>query len=154
MLAGGSAQTAPPQQLRHSNQARSHPIVDVVGVVGDRICQVAQLRFQTGLSPRQKTPPHPTRLALFQMLGIRLGAMFEHPFTGFKAQIQPIKIGVALFEFVHHPQALQVVLKTTVFGHARVECVLSCMAKRCVAQVVCQRNGFDQIFIQAQDAGN
>ena len=80
--------------------------------------------------------------------------MFEHTLTGFKAQIETVKRGVALFELVDHAQALQVVLKAAVLGHAFVQRVLSGVAKRRVAQVVRQRHGFDQILVKTQGAGN
>ena len=45
-------------------------------------------------------------------------------------------------------------LKAAVLGHAIVERVLPRVPKRRVAQVVRQRHGFDQVFVQAQGAGN
>ena len=76
--------------------------------------------------------------------------MFQYAFAGFKAQIQTVKLRVALFQTVHHAQALQVVLETAVSGHAFVQRVLPGVTKRCVAQVVRQGDGFDQIFMQTQ----
>ena len=58
------------QKLLHADQPRTHAIVDVVRVVGDRIGQVAQLRLQAGLGAVDEAPPHPAGLGLFQMLGI------------------------------------------------------------------------------------
>jgi len=53
---------------------------------------------------------------------------------------------------VHHTQTLQVVLKAAKVGHAVVERILSGVPKRCVAQVMGQRNGFDQVFVEPQRA--
>ena len=53
---------------------------------------------------------------------------------------------------VYHAQALQIVFKTAVPGHAGIERVLPGMAKRRVAQVMGQGDGFHQVFVQAQGA--
>ncbi len=73
--------------------------------------------------------------------------MFEHAFAGFKGEVQAVKVGVALFQPIDHAQALQVVLETAPVVHAFVQSISSSVAKRRVAQVVCQADGFDQVFI-------
>ena len=78
--------------------------------------------------------------------------MFQNAFAGFKAQIQTVEAGVALFQFVDHAQALQVVFKPPIRRHAFVERILSCVTKRCVPQIVRQGNGFHQVFVQMQGA--
>ena len=45
-------------------------------------------------------------------------------------------------------------LKAAVLGHAFVEGVLTCVPKRRMAQIVRQRHGFDQVFVQAQSPGD
>ena len=62
--------------------------------------------------------------------------MFQNALTGFKAQIQTIKLRVTLFQPVHHAQTLQIVLKASVIGHAFIQHVLARMTKRRVPQVV------------------
>ncbi len=59
-------------QLRQGDQTGAHAIVNVVGVVGNFIGQIAQLCLQAGLAACQKPLPHATRLAHFQRL--RIGA--------------------------------------------------------------------------------
>ena len=58
------------QQLRHRDQPRSHTIVDVVRVVGNRIGQIAQLSLQTGLGAVNEATRHTTGLGPLQLLGI------------------------------------------------------------------------------------
>ena len=53
-----------------------------------------------------------------------------------------------MFQGVDHTQALQIVFKTTKVLHTVIERVLPRVAKRRMAQVVCQGNRFDQVFIQ------
>ena len=80
--------------------------------------------------------------------------MFQDAFAGLKAQVQAVKQRVTLLQVVHHAQALQVVLKTAVACHAFVEGILPGMAKGGVAQVMRQRNRLNQVFIEAQRAGD
>ena len=110
--------------------------------------------LQRGLLLEKKTLGHAPRLLLLQQVRVGGRAVFEHAFAGFKGEVQAVKVGVALFQPIDHAQALQVVLKTAPVVHAFVQSILSSVAKRGVAQVVCQADGFDQILVQAQGAGN
>jgi len=49
---------------------------------------------------------------------------------------------------------LQVVLEATVVLHAGIQFVLSGVAKRRVAEIVCQGDGFHQFLIQIQVTGD
>ena len=80
--------------------------------------------------------------------------MLEDPLAGLEAEVEAIEARVALLQLVDHPQALQVVLETAVGAHALVERILAGMAERRVTQVMRQRNGLDQVFIQTQGAGD
>ena len=140
--------------LRQREQTRAHAIVDVVRVVGNGIGQVAQLCFQTGLRAIQEAMGHATRLLRFDQQGIAFGAVFQNAFARFKTEVQAIEFGIALFQMVHHPQTLQVVFKAAIGLHAFVQCVLSCMAKRGVTQIMRQRNSLYQILVQTQGPRN
>ena len=59
---------------------------------------------------------------------------------------------VALFKLVDDAQALQIVLETAVGAHAIVERILAGVAERRMPQVVRQRNGFGEVFVEAQRA--
>ena len=97
---------------------------------------------------------HATGLGRFQPARIGQRAVFEDPFARFKSQVQPVVIWVAVFQLIDHAQALQVVLKAAEIGHAFVQRVLACVAERRVPEVVRQRNGFHQVFMQAQRPGD
>ncbi len=84
------------QHIFPLQQARAQAVVHVVGVVGDFVCQIAQLRFQTGLCALQKPLPYAARLVLLQPLGVALRAVFEYAFARLKTQVKPVKSGVAL----------------------------------------------------------
>ena len=78
--------------------------------------------------------------------------MFQNALARLEAQVQTVKVGVALLQLVHHAQALQVVLKTAKVSHASVQGVLPGVAKRCVPQVMGQGDGLNQVFIESQGA--
>jgi hypothetical protein len=78
--------------------------------------------------------------------------VFEDALARFEGQVEALELGVFLFQFIHHAQRLQVVLEAAVLLHAGVEHVLADMAERRVAEVVGQRQGFRQVFVQAQHA--
>ena len=139
-------------QLRQRDQAGAHAVVDVVRVIGNLVGQVAQLRLQTRLLAQQKALPYAARLGRFKLLGMWARAVLEDALARLKRQVQAVELRVALFQRIDHAQALQVVLKAALPSHAGVQRILPGVAKRRVAQVVRQRNGFDQILVDAQRA--
>ena len=139
-------------QLRQRDQPGAHTVINVVRVVGNLVSQIAQLRLQAGLGAIQKTPPDAVRLQRLQLFGIGAGAMFENAFARLKRQVQAVKGRVPLFKRIHHAQALQVVLKAAMFGHTFVKRILARVPKGRVPQVMGQRNGLNQIFVQPQRA--
>ena len=141
-------------QLRECDQPRAYAVVNVMGVIGDFVGQVTQLRFQAGLGAIQKTPPHATGLFGFERARVGHRAMLQNTFARLKAQVQAIKQRVARLQLIDHLQALQVVLKTAMGRHAFVQRVLTRMAKRRMTEIMRQADGFDQIFVQAQRAGD
>ena len=136
--------------LLQRDEARAYAVVNVVGVVGNLVGQVTQLRLQAGLGVVEKTPPHATGLQRLQVFGVGARTVFQDAFTRLEAEVQAVVLRVTLFQRVHHTQTLQVVFEASKVGHTTVERVLPRMAKRCVAQVVRQRNGLDQVFVQLQ----
>ena len=78
------------------------------------------------------------------------GTMLANALSPLEAEVTPIKLWVAPLQPILHPQNLQVVLKPPVVGHAGIERILPGMPKRRMPQVVCQRDGLHQIFIDAQ----
>src|SRR5512133_2062131 len=99
-------------QLFHRDQAGANPVVDVVGVVGNLISKVAQLRLKAGLAPIEESSCHATGLGGLDPMRVRPRAVLEDSFTCLESQIQAVVPRVALLQLVDHPQALQVVLET------------------------------------------
>src|SRR5688500_10115306 len=80
--------------------------------------------------------------------------MFVDAFARFKAQIQAIKCAVMFFQHIHDAQGLKIVLESAVVFHAVIERFLSCMTEWRMPQIMRQSNGFNQVFVKAQIAGN
>ena len=145
-------------ELLGHEQAGAHAVVDVVRVVGHLVGEIAQLRLEAGLRAVDEALGHATRLGGEQAARIARGAVLQHPFARLETEVQPVVCGIALFQFVHNAKALQVVLEAVavrlVTLEAFVERVLPSVAEGCVTQVVGQRDGFDQVFVEAQRAGD
>src|SRR5690606_22615408 len=75
-----------------------------------------------------------------------------------ETQIQPIEAAIALFELVDDAKTLQVVLEPpSLWGklaHAGIQRILASVSEGRVPQVVGQRNGFDEIFVQPERTGH
>ena len=136
-----------------------------MGVVGNFIGQVGQLRLQAGLPPGgfsdgliDKPARHAARLPGLDMPGVAFRAVLQNTFARLERQVQAVIGWVTLFQCIDDAKALQVVLKAgavrVVVFQAGIQRILPGMAERRVAQVVCQGNRLDQIFIELQGAGN
>jgi hypothetical protein len=77
--------------------------------------------------------------------------MLDDTLAYFKRKIEPTKGGVAQLKVLDNPQSVQVVIEEqTVLAHGGVERFLAGMPKGRVADVVDQRKGFDQIYVQVE----
>ena len=123
-------------------------------VVGNLVCQVAQLCLQARLGAVQKTQCHTVGFPGFQSAGIGSGAVLQNAFSCLKTQVQPIEQWITHLQLIDHLQALQIVLKAPMPRHAFIQRVLPRVAKWRVAQVMRQADGFDQILVNLQSAGD
>lgn len=138
-------------QLLQGDQPGAQPVVDVMIVVGHLVGQIGQLGLQRRLGAVEKALAHRPQLAR-----MRGRAMLQDAFAGLEAQVQAVELGVALFQFVDHAQALQIVLEAArlrrQLAHAGVELVLPGMAERRVPQIMRQRDGLGEILRNPQAA--
>ena len=116
-------------------------------VVCDLVSQIGHLGFEAGLLFFYEATAY-----LAQLLGIRQRAMLEYAFARFESEIQSIKRPVALLECIDHAQALEIMLEATKILHAGIERVLTRMTEGRVTKIMCQRDRFDQVFIEPQVA--
>ena len=84
--------------------------------------------------------------------------MLQNALAGLERQVESVMGGVALLQAIHHAQALQIVLKTGAFRimgfQTGVERILPGMPEWRMAEIVRQRYGLDQVFIELQGPGN
>ena len=80
--------------------------------------------------------------------------MFEDPLPGLEREVESVVKRVTLFQLVHYPQALQVVLKAPEVSHAAIQGVLTRMPKWGVPQIMGQRDSFYQVFVDLQRTRN
>ena len=73
---------------------------------------------------------------------------------GFPCQVQPVKIRVMPLKRGHNPNRLCVMIKPTKGCHQPIKRFFSGMTERRMTQIVCQRNRFGQLAIEAQNTGN
>ncbi len=134
----------------HVQQPRPQAVVDVVGVVGHAIGQIDDLGFKTGLSGVEESSSDTAGLGRLESRCMVPTAMLEDALARLERQVQAVEVGVALFQVVHDPKALQVVFEATMVAHAQLQGVLSGMAERCVAEVVGQGHRLDQVLAEPQ----
>ena len=132
-------------QLLLGEQAGVESVVKVVAVVSDFVGEVRDLRFERGgfgLKP----------LALSGMIvaGKVLGQTLAH----FPGKVQSGEAGIFLLQLLDHAQALAVVLKPAVIFHQLVQYHLAFVPERGVTEVVRQRDGLRQVFVQLQSPGD
>ena len=137
-------------QLVGAEQTGAHAVVDVVCVVGHLVGQVDQLRLQRRLLAAQEALAHPAGFVVLEALGMGPRTMLEDALARLEGEVQAVEARMALLQQIDDTQALQVVLEAAMRAHALVQRVLSGMAEGRVAQVVRQRDGFDQVFIELQ----
>ncbi len=80
--------------------------------------------------------------------------MFDERLAHFKRQIQPRELRVAFFQLIDAAEAVKVVVESAVRLQTFVECVFPGVAERRVADVVGQRDGFSEVFVEPQPAGD
>ena len=131
--------SAPRRSSSSVDQAGAQAIIHVVVVVGDLVGEIGELGFEAGLLALDEPLAH-----IAQRAGIGQRAMLQDAFAALEGQVQAGELGVALLEFIHHAQRLQVVLEAAVFAHAFVQRILPGMAERRMAEVVREADGFGQ----------
>jgi hypothetical protein len=133
--------------LIEGDQAGAQTVVEVVVVVGNFVGQIADLRFEGRLRAIEKALAEFAKRRAFSS-----EQCLTMPSRVSKQRLRPVKGRVTLLEQVDRAQTLQVVLEAAVVAHAFVERFLAGMAKRRMAEVVCQRDRFHEVFVELQGA--
>lgn len=137
-LAGGG-------EVLFVDQAGAEAVVEIVAVVGDFVGEIGDLGFEGGgfgVEP-------------FPFTGVIVtGEMFDETFAAFPSEIEAGEGGVFLFEFFDDTQALLVVFEAAVIFHEPVENHFAFVTERGVAEVMGESDGFSEIFVQLEGAGD
>src|SRR5579884_2493097 len=81
--------------------------------------------------------------------------MLDDAFANGKGKIQSAKGGIARFKGFNHAQGMKVMVKPKVkFFKRLVQSALTCMSEWRMADVMHQRQGFGQVFIQTERGSN
>src|SRR5262249_29949775 len=75
-------------------------------------------------------------------------------FERLPGEVEPVELGVALLELGEDAQRLGVVIEAAVGLHRRVQRLLAGMAERRVAEIVRQRHGLAEVFVESQRAAD
>ncbi len=75
------------------------------------------------------------------------------PFERFPGQVQPVELGITVLQRGYHPQRLRVVIEAAMGLEAFVERPLAGMAERGMAEVMGQRQGFGEVLVEPELAG-
>ncbi len=137
-----------------------------MGIVGDVIGNGGDLRFNRGKACKLEImnfgifDDHLRQAAFLEMAkGVATGInqraiVLDQAFKGFPGEVQAIELGVFPLQPGDNSQGLGVVIEAAIGGHELVEFAFAGMAKGRVAKIVGQGQGFGQILVKAEDAGN
>ena len=131
-------------ELLGRDEVEVKAVVEVVAVVGDLVGEIGDLRFERR---------HGVALAAW-LRRIVKARMLLQAFEHFKGKIQPREPRVNLLDRLHDAQALAVVIEAAVPLHQRIEQLLAAVAHGRVPEVVRERDGLGQVFIQPEGAGD
>ena len=142
-------------QVIHGEEASAQPVVHVVIVVGDVICQRSDLSLQAGMGVELQVVPG--RVGL-DVAGGRIrqsrAIVLRHPFQGLPGQVQAVEVVVALLQRGQDAHGLRVVIESAVSGHRPVQSGLAGMAEWGVPEIVSQRERLGEVFVHAEDAAD
>jgi len=85
---------------------------------------------------------------------IVVGTVLQNAFAAFEGEVQPVEIRVALFEFVDHPQRLQIVFEAAEILHAFVQRILSGVSEGRMSQVMREANRLGQHLVEIERPGD
>ena len=132
------------QHLRGDHPG-AQAIIQVVGGIGQFIGHIADLGLEVA--------------AQFGVKGAGIGNIvfrfvLDHALAHFPGQVQAGEFRVALFEFGDDAQGLFVVVKAAEILHQFRQGVFAGVTEGRMTQVVRQADGFHQVFVGTQGAGN
>jgi len=131
-------------QLFDRQQARFKTVIDVMSIVSQIIADIRDLGFN--------------RLEGANGVAVMFGTgffcqMLSQACAQFPGKVQPIEVRVPSLKLLNPPAALDIVVEPSFFPHEFIEGAFSHVAKRAVADIMGEGNGFGEVFVGAQGMG-
>ena len=121
------------------------PVIEVGRVVGDLIGEVDDLRFE------RRTLAGPVFVQFRMLAGLEIARVLNDSFAHLESEIQAGKSRVALLEVLDDAEGVQIVVEAVAEPlHLPVQFFFTGMRERRVTDVVCERQSFSQILVQAE----
>ena len=79
--------------------------------------------------------------------------MLDHPFQRFPGQVQAVEARIGIFELGQDAKRLLVMAEAAIRLHHLGQALLARMAEAGMAEIVRQRHGFGQVFVEAERCG-
>ena len=139
-------------EIGDREEAGAQPVVDVVVVVGDVVGERGDLR----LGPRIGVDAQIMARIVFgdrrRQRRVERAVVLDGALERLPGQVEPVELGIAVFEPGQDAQGLVVVREAAKGRHLGVERLLAGMAERGVAEVMREADRLGQILVEAQRA--
>ena len=151
-------------KLGKREQTGAQAIIDVVGVIGDIICDRSRLRFEARMEAelqalhcivaedRSRDAARPVALRRRARSVEQRPVVLDEAGQRRLGQVEAVELGVMPLELGHDAQSVAVVVEAAVLGHTGVEGVLAGMPEGGVAEIVAERDRFREIIVEPQGA--
>ena len=151
-------------KLVEREQTGAKAIVDVVGVIGNIVCDRSRLRLEARMEAELQAlhcivaedggrdAPRPVSLRRRARGVEQRPVVLDEARQRRLGQVEAVELGVMPLELGHDAQSVAVVVEAAVLGHTGVEGVLAGMPEGGVAEIVAERDRFREIIVEPQGA--
>ena len=134
-------------------QFGAQAVVDIVVHIGDVVGQRQQPALPAKTSDVTSSGQRLSNEAIGPASGgLQRAVVLHQTFECFPGQVQPVEIGIAVFELGNEPKRMRVVIEAAEIQSRGVQRFFAGMAERRVAEIVGERQGFGEILVQRQNA--
>ena len=149
-------------EIVDGKQAGAQAVVDVMGVIGNVVGDGGNLRLERGKAPE-------LQIVLSDVVGnadgnamlavsadrraVALGqgpVVLDDAFERLPGQVEPVEIGIAVFQRGHDPQRLGIMVEAAMRLQAGIQRPLAGVAERRVAEVMGQRQRLGEVLVEPE----
>lgn len=131
-------------EVGFADERAGEGVVEVMGVVGDGVGEVDDLGFEGAWARGEG------------VIGAGLivaGFVAGDAEAGFPGEVEASEVGVGVFEELDDAKGVAIVVEAAVVAHELVEGDFAGVAEGGVAEVVGEGDGFGEVFVEAEGAG-